>query len=56
MTIATEIRRPLGTMIVYGYPRGDLAVDLAIAATPRGRCRRDPPALAELTPTPSPPP
>jgi len=31
MTIATEIRRPLGTMIVYGYPKGDPAVDLAIA-------------------------
>ena len=31
MTIATKIRRSLGTMIVYGFPRGDLAVDLAIA-------------------------
>ena len=31
MTIATEIRRPLGTMIVYGFPRGDVGVDLAIA-------------------------
>ena len=30
--IATEIRRPLGTMIVYGYPKGDVEVDLAIAA------------------------
>src|SRR5258708_3633666 len=32
MKIATEIRRPLGTMIVYGFPRGDPAVDLDIAA------------------------
>ena len=32
MRIATEIRRPLGTMIVYGFARGDLAVDLDIAA------------------------
>ncbi len=31
MTIATEIRRPLGTMIAYGFPRGDVEVDLAIA-------------------------
>ena len=29
--IATEIRRPLGTMIVYGFARSDLEVDLAIA-------------------------
>jgi sugar phosphate isomerase/epimerase len=32
MMIATEIRRLLGTMIVYGFPRGDLAIDLDIAA------------------------
>ncbi len=32
MTIATKIRRPLGTMIVYGFPRADVEVDLAIAA------------------------
>ena len=31
MMIATEIRRPLGTMIVYGFARSDLEVDLAIA-------------------------
>ena len=32
MMITPQIRRPLGTMIVHGYPRGDVAVDLAIAA------------------------
>ena len=31
MTIATKIRRLLGTMIVYGFPRSDLEVELAIA-------------------------
>jgi len=31
MTIITPIRRPLGTMIVYGYPRAELAGELAIA-------------------------
>ena len=31
MTIATKIRRLLGTMIVYGFPKGDLEIDLAIA-------------------------
>jgi sugar phosphate isomerase/epimerase len=31
MTIETEIRRPLGTMIAYGFPRGDVAIDLSIA-------------------------
>ena len=31
MTIATEIRRPLGTMIVHGFPGLDLGVDLDIA-------------------------
>ncbi len=31
MMIATEIRRPLGTMIAFGFPRGDVEVDLAIA-------------------------
>jgi len=31
MTIATKIRRPIGTMIVYGYPRRDPADDLVIA-------------------------
>ena len=31
MTIITPIRRPLGTMIVYGYPRADLDGELAIA-------------------------
>jgi sugar phosphate isomerase/epimerase len=31
MTIATKIRRSLGTMIVFGFPRSDLEVDLAIA-------------------------
>jgi sugar phosphate isomerase/epimerase len=31
MTIETKIRRSLGTMIVYGFPRGDVEVDLAIA-------------------------
>ncbi len=31
MMIAPKIRRPLGTMIVYGFPKGDLDVDLAIA-------------------------
>ena len=33
--IATEIRRPLGTMIVYGFARSDLEVDLAIASAIR---------------------
>ncbi len=33
MVISTEIRRNLGTMIAYGFPRLDLDVDLAIAAT-----------------------
>jgi sugar phosphate isomerase/epimerase len=32
MMITTEIRRPLGTMIVFGFARGDPAVDLEIAA------------------------
>lgn len=32
MTITTPVRRPLGTMIVYGYPRADLPGELAIAA------------------------
>ena len=32
MTITTEIRRVLGTMIVYGYPKVAVEVDLAIAA------------------------
>lgn len=31
MTIATKIRRPLGTMITYGFPRVDVRDDLAIA-------------------------
>lgn len=31
MTIQGAIRRTLGTMVVHGFPRGDLAVDLAIA-------------------------
>ena len=31
MKITTEIRRRLGTMVVYGFPRGDVEVDLAIA-------------------------
>ena len=31
MTIITPIRRPLGTMIVYGYPGADLAGEMAIA-------------------------
>jgi sugar phosphate isomerase/epimerase len=31
MMIATEIRRKLGTMIVYGFARNDLEVDLSIA-------------------------
>ena len=31
MTITIPIRRALGTMIVYGYPRADLAGELAIA-------------------------
>jgi sugar phosphate isomerase/epimerase len=31
MTIATKIRRPLGTMIVDGFPKSDVEVDLAIA-------------------------
>ena len=31
MTITTPIRRPLGTMIVYGYPRATLGGELAIA-------------------------
>ena len=31
MTITTPIRRPLGTMIVYGYPRATLAGEIAIA-------------------------
>jgi sugar phosphate isomerase/epimerase len=31
MTIATKIPRSLGTMIVYGFPKGDLEIDLAIA-------------------------
>ena len=31
MTIINPIRRSLGTMIVYGYPRADLAGELAIA-------------------------
>lgn len=31
MKITTEIRRPLGTMIAYGFARGDVGVDLAIA-------------------------
>ena len=31
MMIATEIRRTLGTMIVYGFARGNLEVDLSIA-------------------------
>ena len=31
MTITIPIRRPLGTMIVYGYPRADLGGELAIA-------------------------
>jgi sugar phosphate isomerase/epimerase len=31
MTIATKIRRRLGTMIVHGFPKGDVEVDLAIA-------------------------
>ncbi len=31
MTIQAEIRRTLGTMVVYGFPRGDVAIDLAIA-------------------------
>ena len=31
MTITTPIRRPLGTMIVYGYPRAELGGELAIA-------------------------
>jgi sugar phosphate isomerase/epimerase len=32
MTISTEIRRALGTMIVYGYPKAPVEGDLAIAA------------------------
>jgi sugar phosphate isomerase/epimerase len=31
MTISPRIRRPLGTMIVHGFPKADLEVDLAIA-------------------------
>ncbi len=31
MTIQAEIPRTLGTMIVHGFPRGDVAIDLAIA-------------------------
>ena len=31
MTITTPIRRPLGTMIVYGYPKAELTGELAIA-------------------------
>ncbi len=33
MTITTPIRRPLGTMIVYGYPKAELGAELAIART-----------------------
>jgi sugar phosphate isomerase/epimerase len=31
MTISPRIQRPLGTMIIYGYPKLELATDLAIA-------------------------
>ena len=33
MMITTEIRRPLGTMIVYGFPKAAIEVDLVIATT-----------------------
>jgi sugar phosphate isomerase/epimerase len=29
--MSTARRRPLGTMIAYGFPRGDVAIDLALA-------------------------
>ena len=32
MMITTEIRRPLGTMIVYGYPKASIEVELDIAS------------------------
>jgi len=38
MTIASKIKRPIGTMIVYGYPKSDLDIDLAIADRLGARC------------------
>lgn len=57
MRITTEIRRPLGTMIVYGFPKVDVEVDLAIAGKigaevvevlPDWRSVPDPARLARL--------
>lgn len=54
MTITSERRRPLGTMVAYGFAGGDVAVDLAIAnrlsasvveVLPDWRARPDPRTL-----------
>jgi sugar phosphate isomerase/epimerase len=57
MRITTKIRRPLGTMIVYGFPKAAIGGDLAIAARlgaevvevlPDWRCFPDPIPLREI--------